>query len=290
MIRIAAVALTMALSTFSFAATIEPVKNDGADTYTIILEGEITAGDEKHFFQTFSDKVLDGETVASVQLYSKGGDVDEAIKLGKMIRRLRLITIIPKIHDGISETDIPSGYRLRDNRNQACASSCFLVFAGGIWRIGNVALLHRPFISRDSSRNYNDLERERLQKDAMNLVVSYLKDMEVNQFFIDKTIQYSSQDSYQVTQQDAESYDLNEPVPSIEEIVLSKCDSLKKSDKYRPGGIEKYLKYQQCKFPIIQELKRSAFIRELRQHASVLESKSDAIKKYWAFVLNESNN
>ncbi len=60
----------------------------------------------------------------------------------------------------------------------------------------------------------------------MTKVSMYLKDMEVDQFFIDKMMSNSSQDAYLVSLWETDRYHLSNIAPSIEEAVLSKCNVL----------------------------------------------------------------
>ena len=103
---------------------------------------------------------------------------------------------------------MPIGVVSPDNKdNMICASACFLVYAGGVDRSGNYLALHRPYLSRDAARHLTDVEFEAAQKDEMVKVREYLKNMEVDQYWIDRVMSTNSQDL----------------APSIEEIVLSKC-------------------------------------------------------------------
>ena len=70
----------------------------------------------------------------------------------------------------------------------------------------------------------SDVEQETAQKQLMAKVGEYLQTMEVDQFYIDKMMSTNSQDGYALTGNDVVAHPLDIIVPSIEEIILTKCD------------------------------------------------------------------
>jgi hypothetical protein len=205
------------------AATVERARNARGPLWTLKVEGDIVPGDtEKLHTKLLDYYFIYGPAIRYVDLRSKGGDVDEAMKMGAMIRRLRLGTSTPNIFDG---KDLDPDYVV-DKENNVCASACFLVYAGGIEHQGYYLSLHRPYISKIDAERLSDIEHEASEKKAMDDVRKYLQDMEINQFFIDKMMSNNSQDSYTVTISDGLQYHLDAIVPSIEEIVLAKCSVL----------------------------------------------------------------
>ena len=108
--------------------------------------------------------------------------------------------------------------------NFICASACFLIYAGGVQRGGDFLVLHRPYFSKNAARNMSDVEQETAQKQLMAKVGEYLQTMEVDQFYIDKMMSTNSQDGYALTGNDVVAHPLDIIVPSIEEIILTKCD------------------------------------------------------------------
>jgi hypothetical protein len=101
-----------------------------------------------------------------------------------------------------------------------------LIFAGGVRRQGNLLGLHRPYYSRETASKLSDIEYEAALKTEMVRVRDYLQNMEVDSFFTEKLISTNSQDAYVVTLNEAATHHLSDDVPSIEEILLSKCNDL----------------------------------------------------------------
>jgi len=203
------------------AATFELARRaDGILVLGMKVEGEIVPGDARKlldFYRTY------GVMASPVHVRSKGGSVGEAMKMGAIIRRLRLETEAP-----VWDTGRPpiNPIKVDHQENEICASACFLVYAGGASRFGNYLALHRPFLPRDLARKMSDVEYEMAQKEMVPKVKTYLAEMEVDQFWIDRMFAANSQQYYMPTWAEAASdvHPLMGMVPSLEEVVLSKCN------------------------------------------------------------------
>jgi hypothetical protein len=157
------------------AATFELARRtDGTIIQGVKLEGDIVPGDSQkllEFYNTYR------EFVSPIYLRSKGGNVDEAMKIGAIIRRLRLETDVPVWDVGRQAID---SIGIDHQENRICASTCFLVYAAGAKRFGNYLALHRPYLPREEAKKINDAEYEALQKQLVPKVKAYLADMEVD--------------------------------------------------------------------------------------------------------------
>jgi tetratricopeptide (TPR) repeat protein len=183
------------------------------------VEGDIVPGDAKKlldFYKTY------GVMTSPVHLRSKGGNVEEAMKMGAIIRRLRLETEVP-----VWDTDRQSidAIKVDHQENTICASACFLVYAGGASRFGNYLAMHRPFFPREEARKLSDVEYEAAQKQMVPKVKAYLADMDIDQYWIERMFSANSQEHYMPTRNEADSkaHHLMGVVPSLEEVILSKC-------------------------------------------------------------------
>jgi hypothetical protein len=131
----------------------------------VIVEGEIERGDTvKLLNELMISDVGALPAVRLVFLRSKGGDVEEAMKMGTLIRRLRLVTEAPTTFD---DKPILSTVLLADKDNNICASACFLAYVGGVERHGNFLALHRPYLPKEAAGKLSDAEYEAVQKDVM---------------------------------------------------------------------------------------------------------------------------
>ncbi len=260
------------------AATIEEARADRTNQllFGVTVEGEIQPGDTTRLLSKLLEfTAIYGPPVARIVfLMSKGGNAEEAMKMGTTIRRLRLETAAPLSFDDRTECRVALAYK----DNCICASACFLAYAGGVRRDGNFLALHRPYLPKQAAGNLSDLQYEAAEKEVMVKVREYLHNMEVDQFFIDKMMSPSSQDSYVVTLSDMLAHRLDHIVPSMEEIVLTKCNVLNSqeerilestSDKTPAGHqvreqlIAKWIAGHECQQKVLDDIRAAAFDREL---------------------------
>jgi TPR repeat protein len=259
------------------AATFELARRaDGNIVPGVKVEGDIVPGDARKlldFYKTY------GVMISPVHLRSKGGSVEEAMKMGAIIRRLRLETEVPVWDTGRALVD---PIKVDHQEDEVCASACFLVYAAGASRFGNYLALHRPFLPRNEARKINDAEYEAAQKAMVPKVRTYLADMEVDQFWIDRMFAANSQEYYMPTWAEADSkvHHLMGMVPSLEEVVLSKCNEVPDVDRKlkelgwrgTPPSAENNEKIKQilqdmdvffeCKKTVLSDMQSAAFERE----------------------------
>ena len=150
--------------------------------------------------------------------------------MGAIIRRLRLKTEVAvgdPTHPAVSSV-------AHSGKDLVCASACFLVYAGGVDRFGTYLALHRPYIPRQLASQMSDLKYEGIQRQAAVDVTRYLQNMDIDQFWIDKLMNASSQNAYYIPFEvgDSRFRHLQGLVPSIEEVVLARM----RRQHCRPGA------------------------------------------------------
>ena len=219
--RIALVGAVLAGSaSAASAATFDLARSpDGSVVPGLRVEGEIVPGDAQRMLDAYANY---GTAISPVYLRSKGGDVEEAMRMGTIIRRLRLETSVPVWITGRPPVD---SIKVDHQEDTICASACFLVYAGGAVRFGNYLALHRPYLARKDAQKLTDIEYEAFQKTFTPEVKAYLADMDVDQYWIDRMFASNSQEAYMPTWDEATNklWHLMGMVPSLEEVVLSKC-------------------------------------------------------------------
>lgn len=265
------------------AATIELARGSGGKALAgLKVEGEIVPGDALKLLGMY--QYYGYGAASSIFLLSKGGDVEEAMTMGRLIRILRLETVAPN-H---IQLPAPMGVVAPANQdNFICASACFLIYAGGVQRLGDFLVLHRPYFSKPAARNMSDVEQEAAQKQLMAKVQDYLQTMEVDRYYIDKMMSTNSQDGYALTGNDVVVHPLNIIVPSIEEIILTKCDIVTmrqmeeaQKDTTLEGRqrweklIEQHLSGMDCEENQLDSLRTAAWGRE---HSRVLAEKCKSL-------------
>ena len=237
------------------------------------VEGKIVPGDAQRLLDFYGKY---GDMISPVHLRSKGGDVAEAMRMGAIIRRLRLETEVPVWDTGRQPLD---RIKVDHQENTICASACFLVYAGGASRFGNYLAMHRPFLPRKEARNLSDEEYEAAQKEMVPKVKAYLADMDIDQYWIDRMLSANSQEYYMPTWDEADSkvHHLMGMVPSLEEVILSKCNEDPDIDRkvkefLNSSSAHDETKFRQitqdadvffqCKKTVLSDMQRAAFERE----------------------------
>lgn len=195
----------------------------GPPTDNILIDGTIESRDGDKFFKVLEDMNGRADTVI---LRSPGGSVGEALKIGRIVRRLLL------------ETDAPDLYRLEkvsqclevDSFPQraascVCASACFLIYAAGVPRNVAFVYLHRPFV--DPAVN-GELELDDSIEAAAAIrgeTAKYLKEMEVPDHFVNTMLSTPSDrvivPSYEAMRDEIAGYP-----QALDEWLMAKCKTL----------------------------------------------------------------
>jgi hypothetical protein len=171
-------------------------------------------------------------------LNSPGGDVDEAIKIGRFFRKYLLNADAPVKWFGISQmafaekVDCPGS----DESKCLCASACSLIWFGAVHRVGRVGL-HRPWTDSAAFRNAGPAEAESEYKRKMKEISNYLDEMEVPNSVAQKLLSTSSSD---ISWVDAE--EGLELSPSFEEWTNATCGRISPAEHV----IEKKIASQQA--------------------------------------------
>jgi hypothetical protein len=135
----AACLLVVALATAASAAEVRLAQStSGAPLGGVVIEGSISPGD----FVEFATLVLATKGANVVWLASPGGNLSEALRIGRLIRQLALETRAP------IDRARPL-VRLEDADNNTCASACFFLYVAGVNRQGSVLGIHKPTLPAD---------------------------------------------------------------------------------------------------------------------------------------------
>ena len=184
------------------AADIKVSHNAKGRADTGLFYGQIVAGDTQRFAKFF----IKYPAVMLLKIDSRGGDVTEAIRIGELVRALRI------------QVDVAD--------RGVCASSCFFIWMNGSYRLaveenyrggsGPVGL-HRPFFV--NPENYEgSLQR---QSNAMVGIRNYLESNLIPRRLIDIMMSRPSNEIYWLTFMDLE--EINPIPPALEELFIAKC-------------------------------------------------------------------
>ena len=196
----------------------------------LVLEGKIVAGDYdklRNFLGTKSnfDKISDG-----VFLASPGGNVAEAMRIGRLIRTLRLSTDAPSGpptgNAKFGESLIKANHLVNPKTNYLCASACFFVYVSGIYRnlnwVGRLGV-HRPIQLEGNARTLTSDESLKANWFVRETVKNYLKDMDVPDKYVDLIFSVPPTEVRWITQNEFDS-DLRGFIPELKNWVGAKCN------------------------------------------------------------------
>jgi hypothetical protein len=166
----------------------------------------------------------------SVSLLSPGGSVEEAIKIGRLIRRAFIYTRTAddwRTAAGLGKVVLLGAKgKICEGPGCYCASFCFLIWAAGVRRSGDTLGVHRP-----TAADFGDMapgQATALYRDSLREIANYLEEMEIKRRYIDFMTDTSSRDIKWLTSEDRS--ELSD-VPSFEEWLASACGMMSKSEK-----------------------------------------------------------
>ncbi len=196
----------------------------------LILEGKIVSGDYERLRNFLGSKSNFDKISGGVFLASQGGNVVEAMKMGRLIRTLRLSTDAPSgPAAGIprfGESLITPFNLINPRANYLCASACFFVYVAGIYRhlswAGRLGV-HRPTILEGIA---NPPDSDDATKSATwfihETVKNYLKDMDVPDKYADLIYSVPPAKVRWITQDEFDS-DLQGFIPELSQWVGANC-------------------------------------------------------------------
>ncbi len=150
----------------------------------IRLVGIIEKGDAEKFKRLVEDLRQKKRTVNMLMLASIGGDAIEAMRIGTIVRESFIPTYAPFASDsGFTCNGYPSG--LKDD-DCDCASACFLIWVAGVYRMGDVLGIHRPYFLEGYFEGLSASEAQKEYVLMYERVRSYLKNMDVPEHIINK--------------------------------------------------------------------------------------------------------
>jgi hypothetical protein len=197
-----------------------------------VLEGKIEAGDfdklRKFIFLNLTEQVY---------LASPGGELAEAMKIGRLLRGLKLSTIVPaRFPSADLQKQAASMHGLQDAKaNFLCASACFFIFVAGIHRDSDLSSdgilgIHRPYLSDADLRALAPDNAMAQATRARSLVEQYARDMGVAGKYVDKMFAVSK-DEIRWINDDEFASDFLGFIPELADWVGARCSRLTDTEK-----------------------------------------------------------
>jgi hypothetical protein len=274
------------------AADIRAFPNFGA-----VLEGKIERGD----FQKLHSFLFDSFP-QEIYLASLGGDLAEAMKIGRLVRSLKLETVVPgkyprclknatQVADKCRSIADFVRHRLKPPKaDYMCASACFFVFVAGIKRfvdspLGSAILgIHRPYLSDSDLKAETSDEAIAAADRTRAAVDSYLREMGVPAKYEDEMFGISKNDIRWISDDEVRA-DFDGFIPELRDWADARCDKRSDNEKYvweqmmRGKTVaelspteramvttlfEKYSQQVQCENKLQSELADQAYLQALK--------------------------
>jgi len=198
----------------------------------IRLVGKIEKGDAEKFKRLVEGLRQKKRTVNMLMLASIGGDAIEAMRIGTIVRESFIPTHAPiDLDAGFTCNGYPP--ELKDD-DCDCASACFLIWVAGVYRVGDVLGLHRPYFLGEYFEGLSASEAQKEYALMYERVRSYLKSMDVPEHIINKMFNTGSDEIAYLDWHAAKSMEL---APSFDEWVGASCLQLTSEEEMDYWGL-----------------------------------------------------
>jgi hypothetical protein len=207
--------------------------------FDAVLEGKIETGD----FEKLHSFLFNGNFPQEIYLASPGGDLAEAIKIGRLVRSLKLKTVVPgKVpRDFKAAADFlqEQAHHLlkQPTADNMCASACFFVFVAGIMRFVNspsgsaILGIHRPYLSDADLKAETSDEAIASANRTRTAVESYLMEMGVSVKYANEMFRISKNDIRWISDDEAKA-DFDGFIPELRDWADARCDKRSDNEKY----------------------------------------------------------
>ena len=221
----------------------------------LILEGKIDSGDYITVRNFLSEPSNFKQMTGEIFLASQGGNVTEALKIGYLIRHLRLSTDAPSRPPPTvrsSGGEIIRPLDLTNPRNYTCASACFLLYVAGVYRefiwVGRLGIHHPQIDYKPIGTTESDLSIATV--DMRDKIKRYFEEMNVPSKYLDIMYSTPPNEVHWITQSEFDS-DLKGYIPQVQALLEAKCNS-------RPG-VEQGSELRKCMVQTKTEIRMEAW-------------------------------
>lgn len=206
---------------------------------SVIIEGKIEAGDYDKLRSIYGERgqsefSLSMSEVKVLSLASPGGDLAEAMKIGRLVRALKLTTGVPSRNPFLSHLDmgfgVPPEHKLQNPRaNYMCASACFFIFVAGIKRMTDdgsdepILGIHKPYLSDSDLRMLSGDQAIASANRVRTIVENYLKEMGVPAKYADMMFAVPKDEVRWIGSADFKR-DLEGVIPELKDWLAARCD------------------------------------------------------------------
>jgi len=202
----------------------------------LILEGKIESGDYLSVRNFLRDESNFKKISGGVFLASPGGSVLEALKIGRLIRELRLSTEAPASPPP-DRRDISAplirGRDLSNPGRYGCTSACFFLYVAGIYRTLNWAGrlgIHQPRMEQ-IREGLTEGDIANASARVRNAIKDYMESMNVPEKYLDLMYSVPPNEVRWITQEEFDA-DLKGYVPEVRKTLNERCGSLNEAEPH----------------------------------------------------------
>lgn len=189
---------------------------------SILIEGAIAKGDAKKFYAKVMEVWLKSGGVRLI-LRSPGGNVGEALEIGRFVRMLLIETIAPFPRRLSGQPYCPESDLFPARAASCvCASACFLIYAAGVPRNMAYVLLHRPYINPKENAKLDIESSSAVSAKIRADVASYLREMEIPEDYATRMFATPSDSAIHIDYEAMRDRIAGYPA-AIDEWLMAKC-------------------------------------------------------------------
>jgi hypothetical protein len=226
------------------AASAAEIKISDHPIYNIILEGTIVPGDYDKLRRLIDENCPSRSWIMScpsdIYLASPGGSVTEAMKIGRLVRTLRLGTQVPIDNADLRQSNLRA-LKLQDPENYLCASACFFIAVAGIERSSELLKpilgVHRPFMTDADLKTISANQAIVSATQVRTVVEAYLKEMNVPSKYADLMFSIPKGEVRWISQADFDA-DFAGLIPELQDWMNARCDKRTDVDKRVQDALE----------------------------------------------------
>ncbi len=205
-----------------------------AGSFGLVLEGKIEAGDYDKLRSVYGEIRTNQFYIGApgsnwFYLASPGGDLAEAMKIGRLVRALKLQTIIPSRSGPHMQDEMVAQHKLKNPKaNYMCASACFFISIAGIKRTwdepGDPILgIHRPYLSDSDLKSLSGDQAITSANQVRTTIENYLKEMNVPAKYADLMFSVPKDKVRWIGKANFEA-DLEGVIPGLKDWLAARCD------------------------------------------------------------------
>lgn len=235
--------------------------DSGNSSYWLVAAGEISNGDYEKLLSIIKER---RQLPDSIAFSSPGGDVKEAMKMGKLIR------------SGLIET----------NSLFQCNSACFFMLVAGINRTINIQVgVHRPYFDKEYFKTLSLSEAQSEYAKIESIAREYLKGMGVPRLFLDRMMATPS-DRLFYLDEDQFHQEIGEAPAAYHEYLIAKCGVMDSDEFSDARKIAISEVYEKAKAGLIKDIPPDSMI--LLQYESSYEYANSLPKGYRKYVQSQA--